>query len=109
MPIMSIYAYLTIVVVFAVGAPNSLEVKHVKVHVDIVLFDHLYGKLALIVRERTVFLVLTLGPPRIKIRRTELGFVLIGVIELLDTIMSPLALVTFATVGVLASDMRTDF
>ena len=43
LPIMSIYAYLTIVVIFAIGAPNSLEMKHVEVHVDIILFDHFYG------------------------------------------------------------------
>jgi len=59
--------------------------------------------------EGTVFLVLTLRTPGVKIRRAELGFVLIRVIELFDAIVSPFTQVTFVTIAVLACDLRTNF
>ena len=64
---MSIYAYLSVVVIFAVGAPNSLEVEHVEVHIDIVFFDQLYGELTFIVSEGAELLILARRSPWLQI------------------------------------------
>ena len=43
LPVMCIYAYFSVVIILTVGAPNSLKVEHVEVHIDVILLNHLNG------------------------------------------------------------------
>lgn len=96
LPIMSVHADLAVVVVFSVRTPHCLKQEHVEVHVDMVLFDQLDGELPVTVSERAEFLIVAWGSPRLEIRRAKLCLVLVGVVELLDTVVSPIAAVAFA-------------
>ena len=43
LPVMCIYAYFSVVIILAVGAPDSLKVEHVEVHINFILLNHLNG------------------------------------------------------------------
>lgn len=108
LPVVGVDADFAVVVIFPIRTPHSLEVEHVEVHVYLVLLDQLYGKFALVVRERTVLLVFARRAPHLEIRRAELGLVLVWVIEFFNTVMRSLTVVLLRAILVLAGHVRTD-
>jgi hypothetical protein len=58
LPIVGVNTGFSVVVVFPVRTPDSLEVEQVKVHVDIVAFDQLDGDLVLVMGKGTKLFVL---------------------------------------------------
>ena len=96
-------------VILTVRAPNSLEVEHIEIHINNVLFDQFNGKFTFIVRKRTVLLVFTRRGPHLEIRRAELGLVLVWMVKLFDTVMGPLTVVALRTVLVFSDHVGTDF
>ena len=100
---MSIHTRLAIVIIFTVRTPHSLEVEHVEVHVNFIIFNKFYRQLLSIVGERTKFLIIAfLMLMRFKIRGTKFGFVFIWVIKFFDSVMSSVASVA---VGTLEEDL----
>lgn len=97
MPVVSVHTHVSLVVVLAVGAPHSLEVEHVEVHVGLELLNQLHRQLALSVRERAELTVLALRMA-IQVRRAELGLVLVWVVELLHTVVRLVAAVLVGAV-----------
>ena len=80
------------------GAPDSLEVEHVEVHVNFIIFNKFYRQLLSIVGEGTKFLIIAfLILMRFKIRGTKFSFVFIWVIKFLDSVMSSVTSVTIWT------------
>ena len=95
LPVVGIYAHLTIVVVFTVRAPDRLEMEHIEVHVYIIILNELYWQLISIVCEGTKFLVITFWVLMgLKIRRTKFGFVFIRMVKFLDSVVSSVTGVT---------------
>ena len=109
LPVMSIHADLAVMVILAVGAPHSLEEEHVEIHIDRVLLDQLDRQLALAVRERAEFLVITGGATWLEVGRAEFGFVLIGVVKLLNTVVGAVADLAVGAVADFPSNERADF
>lgn len=109
LPVVCINTDFTIVIILSVGAPDSLEVEHVKIHIDLILLYQLDRELALIMSKRAVFLVLTRWAPHLEIRRAKLSFVLIWVIEFFNTIMGSLAEVLLGAILVFANHIWTNF
>ena len=99
----------TVMVILTVRAPNSLEVEHIEIHINNVLFDQFNGKFTFIVRKRTVLLVFTRRGPHLEIRRAELGLVLVWMVKFFDTVMGPLTVVALRTVLVFSDHVGTDF
>ena len=98
LPVVSIHTHLAIVIIFTVRTPHSLEVEHVEVHVNFIIFDKFYRQLLSIVGERTKFLIIAfLMLMRFKIRGTKFGFVFIWVIKFFDSVMSSVASITIGT------------
>jgi hypothetical protein len=98
LPVMRIDTCLAFVIVLAVRTPNGLEVIKVKVHVDLKLLDQLYRNLAFVVRERAEFLVLAwVLWTWIEIGRAKLRFVLVRMVELLDSIVGSFTIVAVRT------------
>ena len=95
---MSIYTHLAIVIIFTVRTPHSLEVEHIEVHVNFIIFNKFYRQLLSIVGEGTKFLIIAfLILMRFKIRGTKFGFVFIWVIKFLYSVMSSITSVTIGT------------
>ena len=60
LPVVGVHAQLAVVVVLPVRAPHSLEVKHVEVHINLILLNHLNRELRLVVGKGAVLLILAL-------------------------------------------------
>jgi hypothetical protein len=86
LPIMSVKANDSIMIIFFVRAPDSLEVIDVKIKVNDIVLNEIYRDLFPGVGKRTVLFVLTLLFPD-EVRRTELGLVFIRVVELFNSIV----------------------
>lgn len=98
LPVVSIHTNLAIVIIFTVRTPHSLEVEHVEVHVNFIIFNKFYRQLLSIVGEGTKFLIIAfLILMRFKIRGTKFSFVFIWVIKFLDSVMSSVTSVTIWT------------
>ena len=98
LPVVSIYTHLAIVIIFTVRTPYSLEVEHIEVHVNFIIFNKFYRQLLSIVGEGTKFLIIAfLILMRFKIRGTKFGFVFIWVIKFLYSVMSSITSVTIGT------------
>jgi len=97
------------VIILSVWAPDSLEVEHVKIHIDFILLYQLDRELALIMSKGAVFLILTWWAPHLKIRRAKLGFVLIWVIEFFNTIMGSLTVILLGAILVFTNHIGTNF
>ena len=98
LPVVSIHTHLAVVIIFTVRAPHSLEVEHVEVHVNFIIFNKFYRQLLSIVGERTKFLIIAfLMLVRFKIRGTKFGFVFIWVIKFFDSVMSSVTGITIGT------------
>lgn len=61
LPIVGINTDLSVMVVLPIWAPDSLEMEHVEVHVDLHLLDQLHRELILAVRKGAELFVLALG------------------------------------------------
>lgn len=96
LPVVGKDTLISLVIVFVVGAPHSLEVKHVEVWVVIESVYQLHGDLRLRMCERTVVSILTLSG-LVNVGATKLGLILIRMIELFYPVMSLLALFSFVT------------
>ena len=99
----------TVVVILAIRAPNSLEVEHVEIHINNVLFNQFNGKFTFIVRKGTILLVLARRAPHLEIGRAELGLVLVRMVKLLDTVMGPLTVIALMAILVFPDHVRADF
>ena len=85
---MGIYTDLSVVVILAIWAPNSLEVEHVEIHVNVIFFNHLHRQFVLAVSKGAELLVLTLWSlPWLEEGRAELGFVFVWMIEFFNSVM----------------------
>lgn len=109
LPIMGIDTDFTVMIILTIRAPNGLEVEHVEIHINNVLFDQFNRKFTFIVRKGTVFLIFTRRGPHLEIGRAELGLILVWMIKLLDTVMGPLTVVALRTVLIFSDHVRTDF
>lgn len=98
----------TVVVILAIWAPDSLEVEHVEVHINFVLLNQHDRKFTFIVREGAVLLVFTLLAPHLEIGRTELGLIFVGMVELLHTVMGPLAVLLLLAILDFPDHLRAD-
>ena len=95
LPIVGIYTDFSVVIIFPVRAPHSLEMKHVKVHVNVILLNHLNREFCFTMGKRAILLILTLGClPRFKVRRAEFGFVFVRMIEFFHSIVGFVTLVS---------------
>lgn len=83
-------------IVLTVGAPNSLEVKEVEIHIDVVLLNQLDRDLLLIVREAAELLVL--AADIVQVRLTELRLVFVWVIKGLHFVVRTITVVTVLAV-----------
>ena len=100
---------LTVMVILPIRTPHSLEVKHVEVHINIVLFDQFNREFAFIMSKRTILLVFTRRAPHLEIGRTELGLILVRVIEFLDSVVCPIAVILLRTTLYFANHLWADF
>lgn len=100
---MGIDADISFVVILSVGAPNSLEVEKVKVHVGLELLDQLYGKIVILVSKGAKLPILTLRAS-IEIRGAELCFVFVRMIELLNPVVRFVARVSIRALLALVNE-----
>ena len=107
LPVVREHTEVALVLALVVGAPDSLEVEHVEVAVLVELVDQLHADFALGMRERAVVAILALASA-LGVRRAELRFVLVRVVELLDTVVRLGARVAAGT-GTVGGDCGTDF
>lgn len=88
LPVMSVDTGIPGVVCIAVRAPNSLEVEHVEVRIHLEFAQQIHCHLLLSMSECThVSIVTRLN--LVRIRGAELDFVLLWMIELLDSVVRP--------------------
>lgn len=107
LPIMSIHAHLPVVVIVSVRAPDSLEVIHVEVHVNLVVFNQLNRQLFSSMSERaklTVFASLLICSGRSwtfwrEVEWTELGFILIRMVKLFNSVVSQITSISLVAVS----------
>ena len=105
---MCVDADLSVVVILAIWAPDSLEMEHIEVHINVIQFDQFNGELALTVCERAVLLILARRAPRLQIGGTELCLVLIWVVEFFHPVVCFVASVALGTIEPLASNKGAD-
>lgn len=104
LPVVGEHAFVSLMFVLVVGAPDGLEVEHVEVVVSLELVDQLDGDLLLRVGETAELPVLALVFG-IEKRLAELSLVLVRVVELLHLVVAllavepPLALLVLHDVG----------
>jgi hypothetical protein len=109
LPVMSIDTEISLVVLVTKGTPHSFEMKHVEICVSIHFFKYVYGQFVFVMCKGTDFPILTLVN-FVGICWAELWFVLLRVVEILDSIVTTNAIVTFGTLFFLITiDMRTHF
>lgn len=96
LPVVRIHTGFAVMIVLAVGAPNSLEVKEVEIHIDVVLLNQLDRDLLLIVREAAELLVL--AADIVQVRLTELCLVFVWVIKGLHFVVRTITVVTVLAV-----------
>ena len=87
LPIVSEDALVSLVVLFRHRAPGCLEVEHVKVRISLHLVKQRHGQLGLTVRKSTHVPVLA-SFYLVRVVRTKFGLVLLGVVELLNTVVA---------------------
>lgn len=97
LPVVRVHAHVSLVVVLSVGAPHSLEVEDVEVHVRLELLNQLHRQLTLGVGEGAELAVLALRMA-VEVRRTELGFVFVWMIKLFNSIVSLITCILIWTI-----------
>ena len=106
---MSIDAEVSLVVLVTKGTPHSFEMKHVEICVSIHFFKYVYGQFVFVMCKGTDFTIFTLVN-FFRICWAELWFVLLRVVEILNSIVATNAIVTFGTLFFwITTDMRTHF
>jgi hypothetical protein len=90
LPIVSVHADVTLVVILTVGTPNRLEVEEIEVHIGLKFLYQLNRELLFAMCEGTEFSIIALGLS-IQVRGAKLGLILVRVVKLLDPVVSTVA------------------
>ena len=83
---MCINTDISLMIIFSIRAPNSFEMKYVKIHVRLKFFDQFNRKLSLVMSKRTEFSIIALAGTA-QIRGTKFRLVFVWMIELFDSIV----------------------
>jgi hypothetical protein len=97
LPVMGIYAYVPLMVIFSIRTPHCLKMKDVKVHVRFKFLNELDWDFVLSMCERAKFSIFTILA-RLKIGRAEFSFVFVWMIELFDSVVRFLAVLSIRAV-----------
>jgi hypothetical protein len=93
LPIMSIDAYITLMLTFVIGTPDRFEMKHVKVNVAMKLVDQFNRNLRLRMCKRAVLTILALISS-IDVGGAKLCLIFVRMVKFFHPIMSLLAIIT---------------
>lgn len=104
LPVVGEDALVSLVVVFVVGTPDGLKVKHVEVRVELKLINKLHRYFSLRVSERAVLPIFAfLGP--IDVGGAELRLVFVRVVKLLYPVVGLLAELSLGALSVLGYEV----
>ena len=87
LPIVSIHTYITFMIIFSIWTPYCLKVKDIKVHIRFKFFNEFHRQFTLGMGKWAKLSILTFWVP-IQVRRTELCFVFVRMVELLYSVVS---------------------